>query len=315
MFQALLSLELTARFFMLDFIVPFAEGAERTGDWSVSLRQLAMSGFANGMQNRFPLTWSTRAEKVAKTTGWTVTPNQPAGSARMTAAIVDFWAHDMLAEAERLQTGGPGLAPRLIERPYLKFGQQLVQLPWVVALQNNGTAAINNLRRLAARRDETAQETRRIESRLAELLQGRGFRVLLNWQPPAERRDAGEVDVIAVRDGHLFVLEIKSTFIRRLVQEAWLHASTTLRKAGRQLQRKADAVGWALGADETFRSALGLGRAELPAHIHGWIVDTSIESDHERFSDFLKVSLEEVIVALRDLPQRVAARHGLAGDG
>lgn len=30
------------------------------------------------------------------------------------------------------------------------------------------------------------------------------------------------------------------------------------------------------------------------------LVDTSIESDHERFSGFLKVSLEEVIVALRD---------------
>ena len=173
-------------------------------------------------------------------------------------SVVDFWAHDMLAEAERLQKGGPGLAPRLIERPYLKFGQQLVQLPWVAALQNNGTAAINNLRRLAARRDETAQETRRIEGRLAELLLGRGFRVLLTWQPPAERRDAGEVDVIAACDGHLFILEIKSTFIRRSMQEAWLHTSTPLRKAGRQLQRKADAVGWALGTDETFRCALGL---------------------------------------------------------
>lgn len=51
-------------------------------------------------------------------------------------------------------------ALRFFERPYLKFGQQLVQLPWVAALQNNGTAANNNLRRLAARRDEAAEETR-----------------------------------------------------------------------------------------------------------------------------------------------------------
>jgi hypothetical protein len=34
--------------------------------------------------------------------------------------------------------------------------------------------------------------------------------------------------------------------------------------------------------------------------IRGWIVDTSIEHDHERFSGYLKVSLEEVIIALRD---------------
>ena len=34
--------------------------------------------------------------------------------------------------------------------------------------------------------------------------------------------------------------------------------------------------------------------------IKGWIVDTSIEWDHRRFSGFLKVSLEEVLIALRD---------------
>lgn len=311
LFQPLLSLERTARFFMLDFIAPFVEGAEQTGDWIGSLRQLALAGLVNGMQNRFPLTWSTRAEKVAKTTGWTVTPSQPDGSARMAAAIVDFWAHDMLAEAERLRKGGPGLAPRLIERPYLKFGHQLVQLPWVVALQNNGTAAINNLRRLAARRDEAAAETRRIESRLAELLRVRGFRVMLNWQPPAQRHDAGEVDVIAARDGHLFILEIKSTFIRRSIQEAWLHASTTLRKAGLQLRRKVEAVEWAVATDDAIRDTLALPPADLPAAVHGWIVDTSVESDHERFSGFLKVSLEEVIIALRDDRRLLGDPEGL----
>jgi Holliday junction resolvase-like predicted endonuclease len=300
LFQALLSLELTARFFMLDFIAPFVEGAERADDWIASLQQLALGGLANGMQNRFPLAWSARAEKVAKTTAWTVTPSHPAGSARMAAAIIDFWTHDMLAEAERVRTGAPGLAPRLIERPYLKFGQQLVQLPWVAAMQNNSTAAINNLRRLAARRDEAAAETHRIESRLAEVLRGRGFRVALNWQPPAQWRDAGEVDVIAARDGHLFILEIKSTFIRRSMQEAWLHASTTLRKAGLQLRRKVQAMEWAVASDDATRGALALSPADPPATVHGWIVDTSVESDHERFSGFLKVSLEEVIIALRD---------------
>ena len=34
--------------------------------------------------------------------------------------------------------------------------------------------------------------------------------------------------------------------------------------------------------------------------IAAWIVDTSIESDHQRFHGFLKVSLEEVLIALRD---------------
>ncbi|MBK7503362.1 MAG: hypothetical protein IPI14_12710 [Polaromonas sp.] len=34
--------------------------------------------------------------------------------------------------------------------------------------------------------------------------------------------------------------------------------------------------------------------------LHGWIVDTSIECDHQRFNGFLKVSLEEILIALRD---------------
>lgn len=124
--------------------------------------------------------------------------------------------------------------------------------------------------------------------------------MLLNWQPPAERRDAGEVDVIAALNGHLFVLEVKSTYIRRSMHEVWLHASTTLRKAGLQLRRKVDVVQWVLGTDAELCEALGFARGQPPQRVHGWIVDTSIESDHERFSGFLKVSLEEVIVALRD---------------
>jgi len=35
-------------------------------------------------------------------------------------------------------------------------------------------------------------------------------------------------------------------------------------------------------------------------YIHCWILDTSIEYDHEYFSGFLKVSIQEVLIALRD---------------
>ena len=37
-----------------------------------------------------------------------------------------------------------------------------------------------------------------------------------------------------------------------------------------------------------------------PHQRHGWIVDTCIECDHQHFSGFLKVSIEEVLIALRD---------------
>jgi len=63
---------------------------------------------------------------------------------------------------------------------------------------------------------------------------------------------------------------------------------------------RTDIVEWAQGADPEFCEALGFDRAQPPERVHGWLVETSIESDHERFSGFLKVSLEEVIVALHD---------------
>ena len=184
----------------------------------------------------------------------------------------------------------------------LKFGSTLVQLPWIVGLQNNSTAAINNLRRLGARRGQAREETQRIEAALARLLETRGFTTLLNWKPPRDEDDPGEVDVIATLGQHLFVLEVKSTFMRRSQQEAWLHASSTLRKAGRQLQRKLAAVSQAIGSDLEFRTSLGLTEPPAPQQQqqHGWIVDTCIECDHQRFAGFLKVSIEEVLIALRD---------------
>ena len=122
----------------------------------------------------------------------------------------------------------------------------MVQLPWIVGLQNSSTAAINNLRRLGARRGQARDEARRIEAGLARLLEKRGFRTLLNWVPPRGPDDAGEVDLIAVLDEHLFVIEVKSTFMRRSQRDAWLHATTTLRKAGQQLRRKVEAVSLAI---------------------------------------------------------------------
>lgn len=300
LFQALLSLELMSRFFMLDFLVQFSTHAEEQGDWVAGLRALALNGLREGSQNRFPLTWSSHADKVKSITGWTVTSAQPTGSSRMAAAILDFWTFDIAGLAERLQRGTPVMKPRLIERPVLKFGSTLVQLPWVAGLQNNSTAAINNLRRISTGRSETRDETQRIEAGVARALRVRGFRVVLNWNPPYESRGVGEVDVMASLDGRLFVFEVKSTFVRQSLRDAWLHGTTTLRKAGLQLQRKLPVALAALDADTALQTALELTAAPPPESVHAWIVDTSIECDHERFAGFLKISLEELLLALRD---------------
>jgi len=301
LFQALLSLNLMSAFFLQDFLAAFADRLDASGDWIAALQRLAMDGLREGLQNRLPLTWSGRDSKVANIMGWTVTASEPKGSPRMASAILDFWTYDMNATAERIQRSEPGLQPHLFERPVLKFGATLVQLPWIVGMQNNSSAAINSLRRLGARRGQARDEAQRIEASLARRLEARGFKTLLNWQPPPrDVDDPGEVDIIATLGEHLFVLEVKSTFLRRSERDAWLHGTTTLRKAGQQLRRKVEAVSLAIASDREFRAMLGLTEGRFPGQHHGWIADTSIECDHQKFDGFLKVSVEELLIALRD---------------
>lgn len=302
LFQALLSLELMSAFFEVDFLLPYVRNLEKTGDPHAALGLLALEGLLRAdFHNRCPITWSDRKAKIARIVDWTVDADNPRGSHRAAEAILDFWTSDWVSLARRLRQAEAGLQPGLIERPVLKLGRYLLQLPWLVAIQNNTTAAINNLRRLGARRAEARSETQRIETRLARCFEERGFRVKLNYQPArSEQEDPGEVDLICARDGQVLVLEIKSTFLRVSRKDAWLHGTNTLRKAGLQLRRKVTAVEKALAEDAELMAVLDIQPTGTLPPLRGWIVDTSIEHDHEYFSGFLKISLEELLIALRD---------------
>ena len=283
-------------FYDTDFVRPYRDHLDSAGSWREALCLLALGGLSTG-HNRLPVTWSRRDEKVRRITGWTVDAEHPRGSRREAEAILDLWTCDCRSVARRLRATVPGLLPELYERPILKLGRHLFQLPWLTAFQNNQTAVINNLRRLGARRAEARDETRRIEERLAGLLRGRGFAVRLNHTPPpTDGDDPGEVDLVCAREGAVLVLEVKSTFVRKSARETWLHGSRALGRAGRQLRRKVTA----LAQDTALADALGIDLVGGPTKVCAWIVDTSIEHDHERFGGFLKVSLEELIIALRD---------------
>lgn len=309
MFNALLSIELMTAFYNHDFMFPFLDALRQCDHPWQALGMLALSGFSQG-ENRLPLTWSERAAKIARITPWTATRDRPQGHPRAAEAIVDFWTCDLPALARELREGGPALRPRLQELPILRMDGHLLQLPWMQAMQDNRVAVINNLRRLGQRREQAREETRRIEQRLGDLFTSRGFKVLVGHVLPVssdEGAQVEEIDLLCARDGCLLVLEVKSTYLRRSMKEAWLHRTTTLRKAGRQLQRKVAAVKERLKVDAKLQLALGLFEEEGTPQIVAWIVDTSIECDRERFDGFLKISLEEVVVALRD------ERHLLCG--
>lgn len=302
-FRALLSTELMTAFYIEDFLRPYYQHLQHSNHPWLALGRLAFGGLLKpNMQNRFPITWSDRAAKIARITPWTATPEHPQGQTRAAEAILDFWTSDWSTLAKRFREGDIALRPRWQERPLLKMGQHLFQLPWMMAVQNNATATVNNLRRLGARRNEAQDETRRIEARLGKMFEQRGFRVLVGHEFPAgmgDEADAGEIDLLCALGEHLLVLELKSTYHRRSVKDAWMHRTSTLRKAGRQLHRKVPAVRHALQHDAALREALAL-PPEAEPEIIAWIIDTSIEWDHQAFRGFLKVSLEEIQIALRD---------------
>ncbi|MGJ7512435.1 hypothetical protein [Variovorax sp. GT1P44] len=300
-FQASLSMELMAAFYQRDFLEAFMGHLRTVGDWRMALRKLCEGGVLSGMQNRLPLTWSDRAAKISNIVGWTVTAAAPQGDPAGAAAILDFWSSDWSALSAQMKAGSSGLRPELLERPVLKFGEVLVQLPWHAGLQNNSTAIINNLRRLGQRRGEAREETQRIETGLARALEARGFVVVANWLPDrALHGDAGEIDLVCALEDVVLVVEVKSTFIRKSHKEAFQHATSTLRHAGRQVLRKAQAVARDLRDNGALRTTLRLDTGPAEPALTRWIVDTSIECDHQRFSGVLKVSLEEVLIALRD---------------
>ena len=298
LFQALLSLELTSAFFQQDFLAKYDSLLAESGNALAALSKLAMQGLMDGMQNRLPLTWSERGQKIRSIVGWTVSEKSPKGSLPMAASILDFWTNDWVTLAARLRSSTPGLVPEILERPFLKLGGYFVQLPWVTGLQNNSTAAINNLRRLGARRSEVQQETRRIEERLGKRFESRGFEVVRGLHPnPVDYPEAGEIDLICIRDGVALVIEVKSSFRRSSEREAWLHGKTTLRQAGQQLRRKVGAINQILSTEAERLPELG---GTNISFVQGIIADTSMEHDHERFNGYLKVSVEEVLIALRD---------------
>lgn len=112
--QVLLAQELTTIFFLRDYIGIFAAHAQTEGHWRPALGRLALQGLLEGMQNRLPFTWSDRAAKVRRITGWTVTPVQPQGSVASAQAILDFWCYDMVALGDRLGRDEPGFASTFV---------------------------------------------------------------------------------------------------------------------------------------------------------------------------------------------------------
>lgn len=297
--QACLFLELARDNYRNTLLIPFAQAMYQYGNWAAALAEVVESGMFDGLQQCYPILFATCDEKLKMLRQFTVTDEHPSGSDTAAVALMKFWGNDLERTADPVHRQSEFLKGNFTEQPLLKLGDYVLTLPWVLTTQDIPTALINNLRRVRQRRNATKNETHRIELRLAEQMQQRGFRTVVGFEPDdGDGETPGEIDLIAALDGHLFVFEIKSGYVRQTFETAWIHRTTTLRKAGRQLQRKIESLRMAF-ADE-LKETLGLDAVPDEGRVHGWVVDTTVDFDREKFSGYMKVSMTEVIVALQD---------------
>ena len=297
--QACLFLELARDNYRNTMLIPFAQAMYQHGNWAAALAEVVESGMFDGLQQRYPILFATCDDKLKMLRQFTVTDEHPTGSDAAAAALLKFWGNGLERIADPVHRHTEFLRGNFAEQPLLKLGDYVFTLPWVLTTQDIPTALINNLRRVRLQRKETTSETHRIELRLAEQMQQCGFRTVVGFEPEdGDGEPPGEIDLIAARDGHLFVFEIKSGYVRQTFEAAWFHRTTTLRKAGRQLLRKIESL--RLAFPDELKDTLGLDVVPDEGRVHGWIVDTSVDFDREKFSGYMKVSMTEVIVALQD---------------
>jgi len=301
LYQACFVIEMARANYETTLLLPFLNAMQRYGDWARALAEVIESGMFDGLVQRYPVIFARTDEKLRILGQFTATDESPSGNENATAALLSFWGNDFTPVWDPIHRSQKQLKGSFTEQPFLKIGAYVFTLPWVLSTQDNATALVNNLRRVRSRRAAVGIETKRIENRLAEEMQRQGFRTIVGYMPPdGEVEPPGEIDLLATRDGHLFVFEIKSGYVRQTLEAAWIHRTSTLRKAGLQLERKFAALGEAISDDANLWNSLGLVAIPPLEHVHPWIVDTSVDFDRERFSGHLKISMTEILIALRD---------------
>lgn len=236
-----------------------------------------MHGFVIG-ENRMPFTFARQEEKIKRMSSWVKGSSNTVKKNKM-EQILNFWTCDLYREDDH---------STFQQKPFYKIDDFIFQFAWLTAYQNLNTAMINYVRKLHKNRLELRSETDNIELNLAEKFQNAGFRVFCQYQPLD--REVGEIDLIAICENHVIVAEVKSTYIKSSIQEIYEYRNFTLNKAAYQLSKKVSHV------RDNFLNQYFENLNDVK--IHSWIIDTTLEFDHEYFGEHLKISMDEAIIML-----------------
>ena len=275
LFDVMKTLSLSQAHYLKDHIHKFEQFLSDSNFNLEALSKLMMHGFIIG-ENRMPMTFALENDKSKKMSSW-ITEGSNNQKLKQMKKILKFWSFDLYDENDQ---------STYMQKPFYRIDDFIFQFPWLTAFQNLNTAMINYVRKLHKNRLELKSETDQIELNLAEKLDRIGFQVFCQYVP--SEGNAGEIDLIAMYDNHVIVAEVKSTYIRSSIQEIYEYKKFVLNKASYQLDNKVEYIK---------RHFLSRHFEDInDVIIHSWIIDTTLEFDHEYFGNHLKVSLDEVII-------------------
>ena len=274
LFDVMMTLSLSQAHYLKDHIHKFEQFLSDSNFNLEALSKLMMHGFIIG-ENRMPMTFALENDK-SKKMSW-ITEGSNNQKLKQMKKILKFWSFDLYDENDQ---------STYMQKPFYRIDDFIFQFPWLTAFQSLNTAMINYVRKLHKNRLELKSETDQIELNLAEKLDRIGFQVFCQYVP--SEGNAGEIDLIAMYDNHVIVAEVKSTYIRSSIQEIYEYKKFVLNKASYQLDNKVEYIK---------RHFLSRHFEDInDVIIHSWIIDTTLEFDHEYFGNHLKVSLDEVII-------------------
>lgn len=275
LFDVMMTLSLSQAHYLKDHIHKFEQFLSDSNFNLEALSKLMMHGFIIG-ENRMPMTFALENDKSKKMSSW-ITEGSNNQKLKQMKKILKFWSFDLYDENDQ---------STYMQKPFYRIDDFIFQFPWLTAFQNLNTAMINYVRKLHKNRLELKSETDQIELNLAEKLDRIGFQVFCQYVP--SEGNAGEIDLIAMYDNHVIVAEVKSTYIRSSIQEIYEYKKFVLNKASYQLDNKVEYIK---------RHFLSRHFEDInDVIIHSWIIDTTLEFDHEYFGNHLKVSLDEIII-------------------
>lgn len=184
----------------------------------------------------------------------------------------------------------------VLEKPLLRFGDSVFFFARPLMHQNGWLPVLLPLlKNITGKKEPEGKGLRvtRSTEGLAERFRRNGFRVLVDEKLPRPENPAQtltDVDILALKDNWLVILQIKMTHPRATLKEIADHK--------KQLEKGGDQLGKTMGFFEenwpAFRGKLESDKEWSNLKTIPLVVSTSFEFDRERFSGYLKISQFEL---------------------